>query len=188
MKNVTTFGKLLLLFCLPPPPMYKTTTRNELARLGMGTIFLVTYSNVGMAKLNVIVLNPPFENPGYGLLETGCSSTPRYTSFPHIHFTLVIVFLFMRKLTISPQSLPMIVTNPLLSMYQNYLAHARLSCKERAWSNCILLSCPRNPWHVNWFIYCSEVWLPAKGARESGARETTAVDKPIKMPRISWTA
>ena len=41
MKNVTTFGKLLLLFCLPPPPMFKTTTRNELARLGMGTIFLV---------------------------------------------------------------------------------------------------------------------------------------------------
>ena len=43
MKNVTTFGKL---FCLPlllllSINMYKTTTRNALARLGMGTIFLV---------------------------------------------------------------------------------------------------------------------------------------------------
>ena len=46
MKNVTTLGKLLLLFCLPllrllSINMYKTITRNDLARLGMGTIFLV---------------------------------------------------------------------------------------------------------------------------------------------------
>ena len=45
-KNVTTLGKLLLLFCLPllrllSINMYKTITRNDLARLGMGTIFLV---------------------------------------------------------------------------------------------------------------------------------------------------
>ena len=44
MKNVTTFGKLLLLLC--PSSFFlltciKTTTRNELARLGMGNIFLV---------------------------------------------------------------------------------------------------------------------------------------------------
>ena len=33
-----------------------------------------------------------------------------------------------------------------------------------------VLSCPRNSWRVNWFIYRSDVlWLPAEGARESGA-------------------
>ena len=33
-----------------------------------------------------------------------------------------------------------------------------------------VIACPRNPWHVNWFIYCSDVmWLPAKGL-ESLAR------------------
>ena len=48
MKNVTTFGKLigLLLFCLPllfllSINTYTKKTRNELAHLGMGTIFLV---------------------------------------------------------------------------------------------------------------------------------------------------
>ena len=50
MKNVITLGKLigLLLFC-PPPPFYfvfensnaHKYTRNELARLVMGTIYLV---------------------------------------------------------------------------------------------------------------------------------------------------
>ena len=44
-KDVTTFGKL---FCLPSSSSFlltclKTTTRNELARLGMGTIFLVSH-------------------------------------------------------------------------------------------------------------------------------------------------
>ena len=58
------------------------------------------------------------------------------------------------------------------------LVRARLSrSKERVWSNCtecFVISCPRNPWRVNWFIYRSDVfWLPAKGARESGVRETT---------------
>ena len=53
MKNVTTFGKLIgpLLFCLPlffllSIKMYtQKKTRNELARLGMGTIFLVDEKN-----------------------------------------------------------------------------------------------------------------------------------------------
>ena len=45
-KNVTTFGKVLLLFCLPFLLLLSInciikTTRNELARFGMGTIFLV---------------------------------------------------------------------------------------------------------------------------------------------------
>ena len=43
----------------------------------------------------------------------------------------------------------------------NSLVRARLSrSKERVWSNCILrfvIACPRNPWHVNWFIYHSDV-------------------------------
>ena len=63
--NVTTFGKLigLLLFCLPllfllSINMYTKTTRNELARLGMGTIFLVVREkNEGYncAILNMLV-------------------------------------------------------------------------------------------------------------------------------------
>ena len=56
MKNVTTFGKLigLLLFCLPllhlSSNMYTKNTRNELARLGMGTIFLVIINNIIIRK------------------------------------------------------------------------------------------------------------------------------------------
>ena len=55
MKNVTTFGKLLLLLLFPSSffllTCIKTTTRNELARLGMGTIFLV-YIYIRDSQLN----------------------------------------------------------------------------------------------------------------------------------------
>ena len=97
------------------------------------------------------------------------------------------------------------------------LTRARLSCrKERVWSNCILrfvLSCPRNLWHVNWFIYRSDacgfppseleslvrarllnisqtfnVTNVTNLMRNNESQYVTVVDKPIKMPRISWTA
>ena len=43
-KNVTTFGKLVVVLSSSSSFLFKcikTTTRNELSRLGMGTIFLV---------------------------------------------------------------------------------------------------------------------------------------------------
>ena len=59
-----------------------------------------------------------------------------------------------------------------------------------------VLTLPRNAWHVNWFIYCSDVCGFPPRARESGAGVTnlmhnnesqnvTAVDN---TPRISWQA
>ena len=58
-KDVTTFGKLigLLLFCLPlllSINMYTKKTRNELARLGMGTIFLVSHKYMSKNRQNCV--------------------------------------------------------------------------------------------------------------------------------------
>ena len=54
MKNVSTFGKLLLLFCLPLLlTCIKTTSRNVLARPVMGTIFLVI-NTIGLGKASML--------------------------------------------------------------------------------------------------------------------------------------